>query len=137
MFIRYTPETAVDIQDIEIRFTDDMDAEGAREKRAKATVQVVLSSGRIVPLLVNLKTWYQSQGRQQEINLLAAYLDNIRSEAKVEILPEGVGERVPGEARWVNVIEYMEKVAEVATATGNTEQQIHNAVINWINSQIP
>jgi len=137
MFERHVAETAESIQDIEIRFIDDTNPQGARQKRAVATVQKVLSTGRVVPVMVNLRAWYLSQDRLQEIRLLSSYLDNIRSEANVEVLPEGVGIRVPGETHWVNALEYMENIAEAASATGNSEQQVHDAVINWINSQIP
>ncbi len=143
MFDRHVPELAESIEDIELIFVDELrpseDGEGpdVRQKTGRAYVQVKMSTRKIRRFSVNLKSWYQSQDMLEEIKTMSAYLDNIRSEAQVRILPNGVGSRVPGEARWVHTIEYWEKVTEAAAALGYTEAQVHNAVLNYIDSQIP
>lgn len=140
MFERHEPTQAVEIQDIEIAFYDVLQASESdgpqRVRDGKAEVQVEMSVGPLKVVRVNsLKTWYNSQGTVQEMRLLASYLDNVRSEANVRILPEGVGQRVPGEAQWVRTVTLLEKIAETAVRLGYTEAQIFTALMNYMDSQ--
>ena len=85
----------------------------------------------------SLASWYQGQGMQQEVRLLSSYLDWMRSEANVRILPEGVGERIPAEAQWVRTIDLLEKIKEASVVLEVSEAVVFSQLMSYIDSQLP